>query len=268
MRPSIRIRGREPGDDTTEVGASKLGGLPDLPSGLRWPRWLGWPEDRDANAANPEPMPENYEDRDAERDGPMCFLGQFRLTDVAPYDVEGLLPHTGMLYVFCALWVDALGESPKDRGAWRVIYRDVAPSNLRRTPLPPDASQPLPCSAIAFFEEVTPMDVNMTPEFDELGLNREETGRYYELLMSQMQAHPWQDEPTHRLLGWPQLVQYDMRDSLRPRGHRDWGLLLQLDTHHGQRLRWQGGGRGYFWIRDTDLRARNFDRTWLMMQCT
>jgi uncharacterized protein YwqG len=86
--------------------------------------------------------------------------------------------------------------------------------------------------------------------------------------MSQMQAHPWQDQPTHRLLGWPQLVQSEMRDGLYPRGHRDWRLLLQLDTHHRQRLVWQGGGRGYFWIREADLPARNFDRTWLVMQCT
>jgi uncharacterized protein YwqG len=197
----------------------------------------------------------------------MCFLAQFRLADVAPCDAEGVLPRTGMLSVFCALWVDALGESRKDRGAWRVIYHDGAPSDLRRTPPPADASRPLGCEAVAFFEVLTLPDCNES-EYNSLGLNREESDRYYKLLMDQMQAHPWQDEPTHRLLGWPQLVQSEMRDSLYPRGHRDWRLLLQLDTHHRPRLLWQGGGRGYFWIRQADLRARNFDKTWLVMQCT
>jgi uncharacterized protein YwqG len=63
-------------------------------------------------------------------------------------------------------------------------------------------------------------------------------------------------------------LERDMRDGLYPSGHRDWRLLLQIDTDHRQNLYWQAGGRGYFWIREADLRARNFDGTWLEMQCT
>jgi uncharacterized protein YwqG len=264
LRPSIRIRTREGAEDAIEVGASKLGGLPDLPPGFEWPRWPGRPHRRAANAANPEPMPENYEDRDYHRDGPMCFLGQFRMADVAPYDVEGVLPPTGMLYVFCALWVDALGCSEDDRGAWRVIHRDGDASDLRRTPPPSDTSRPLPCADVAFFEELTLPHIDMSPEYQWLGLSPEEHDRYYDFLMDQMHAHPWQDTPTHRLLGWPEVVQGDMR----PEGHHDWRLLLQIDTDNRARLHWQAGGRGYFLIREVDLRARNFDETWLIMQCT
>src|SRR5262249_27692147 len=170
----------------------------------------------------------------------------FRLADVAPHDAEGVLPPTGMLYVFCALWVDALGCSDDDRGAWRVIHHDGDASDLRRTPPPGDASRPLGCADVAFFEELTLPHVEMTPEHQALGLTPEERDRYRDFLMWQMQAHPWQDKPTHRFLGWPEVVQGDMR----PEEHRDWRLLLQLDTDNRARLCWQAGGRGYFLIRE------------------
>ena len=31
---------------------------------------------------------------------------------------------------------------------------------------------------------------------------------------------------------------------------------------------WGDVGRLYFWIRDADLRARRFDATWLILQCS
>jgi uncharacterized protein YwqG len=268
LRPSIRIRTREDNENSIEIGASKIGGLPDLPQGFEWPRWPGRPEDHEANAANPTPMPKDYQDRDYRLGGPMCFLGQFRMADIAPHDAERILPPTGMLYIFCALWLDAVGYCEEDRGAWRVIHLEVAPSDLRRTSPPNDASIPIGCESVAFFEELTLLDNNMFAEYEALALNPDEHERYCYFLLAQMQAFPWQDEPTHRLLGWPQQVQADMRGDLYPSGHRDWRLLLQIDSNERQNLFWQAGGRGYFWIREPDLRARNFDRTWLMMQCT
>ena len=43
-------------------------------------------------------------DEDGETyDDPLTFVCQIRCEDLAPYDLEGLLPHEGMLWFFAAL---------------------------------------------------------------------------------------------------------------------------------------------------------------------
>lgn len=48
-----------------------------------------------------------------------------------------------------------------------------------------------------------------------------------------------------------------------------WTLLFQLDTveHEGFSLMFGNYGRIYFYIRKDDLRAKRFDRIWLILQC-
>ncbi len=48
-----------------------------------------------------------------------------------------------------------------------------------------------------------------------------------------------------------------------------WTLLFQLDTveHRGFSLMFGNYGRIYFYIRKDDLRAKRFDRIWLILQC-
>jgi len=73
-RPAIHMsRKRVAGDTQIPVGASKLGGSPDLPPDFIWPQW-------DCT--------------------PLTFIGQFNLSDVAPFDVERALPVTGILSFF------------------------------------------------------------------------------------------------------------------------------------------------------------------------
>src|SRR5262245_43004556 len=75
--PSIRMDCRRASDQTeVPLGGSRLGGEPDLRSGLRWPAWQG---------------------------SPMAFIGQVNLADIAPHDEEGHLPHSGLLSFFCKI---------------------------------------------------------------------------------------------------------------------------------------------------------------------
>jgi uncharacterized protein YwqG len=46
-----------------------------------------------------------------------------------------------------------------------------------------------------------------------------------------------------------------------------WRLLLQLDTDDNATMMWGDVGMLYFWIRDDDLKALRFDRTWTILQC-
>ena len=61
---------------------SKLWGCADLPHGCRYPE-VEWVNEDGMTCADP-----------------MTFVCQIRLQDIAAYDSENLLPHTGMLYFF------------------------------------------------------------------------------------------------------------------------------------------------------------------------
>jgi uncharacterized protein YwqG len=99
-----------------------------------------------------------------------------------------------------------------------------------------------------------------------------------------------QDAQYHHLLGHPQLIQDDMRGECElvahgvdpsPTGYASglakqllagaaakWELLLQVDSdEEGLGWMWGDMGRLYFWIRRSDLAARAFDKTWLVLQC-
>jgi uncharacterized protein YwqG len=91
--PAIAIEAHAASDDDLPVGASKLGGQPDLPPDTEWPEHNGQP---------------------------LGFLAQFNLAEVAPYDVESLLPRTGLLSFFydfvAALWGSRAGRSRRVAG--------------------------------------------------------------------------------------------------------------------------------------------------------
>src|SRR5258708_6190680 len=95
-RNSIRIRTRLLNEESIPIGASKFGGTPDLPPEIEWPmnrvdlsEFPPWLSD-DVNSALLDTGGRYH----------LPFVAQFRLEDVAPYDLEGDLPSTGMLYFF------------------------------------------------------------------------------------------------------------------------------------------------------------------------
>ncbi len=73
LQPSIRMKTVPRQEDSIGIGASKIGGLPDLPEGLEWPEWKGTS---------------------------LPFIAQIHLPDITNYDVNMLLPYRGILYFF------------------------------------------------------------------------------------------------------------------------------------------------------------------------
>ncbi len=63
----------------------------------------------------------------------------------------------------------------------------------------------------------------------------------------------------------------DPRADALAAGASDWRLLLQIDTDDtegsGPGWGWVDCGRLYLMIRNEDLRAQTFDRSWLILQC-
>ena len=46
-----------------------------------------------------------------------------------------------------------------------------------------------------------------------------------------------------------------------------WNLLLQVDSNEDIGMMWGDCGRLYLWITDEDLAAKNFENSWLILQC-
>jgi uncharacterized protein YwqG len=254
-KPSIRIYPTPVDEASLPVGVSKVGGLPDLSPGLIWPKFEGLPQ---------------------------SFIAQILLSEVKPYDIEGVLPAMGMLWFFYDARQEAYGDDPHNRGAWQVLFWEGDLTNLRRTPAPaglPDESR-FKASSVRFAREVTLSQVPQM-EIANYDWSDEELEKYEDLVahLTPLDQRAFR----HRLLGHPDLIQDDMRlqcqlvshgvideddpaaQELR-KGAMDWRLLLQVDTDERIGMRWSSTGMLYYWMTSTNLQARRFETAWLVMQ--
>lgn len=261
-KPSIRIGSRVVEEHSLPVGASKFGGSMDLPPDVEWPTYKAWS---------------------------LWPMAQFWMPDVAPYDVEGALPHSGMLYFFYDMVEQPWGYDPSHRDAWKVIYHDVERTQLIRSlpqlPMPEGYDiYDLPVCALDFTAELT----IPSPWADEISdvLAEKDMDLYWDLL-----DRLGDKSSVHRLLGYPNQIQGDMDIEAQLvsnglymgglidwddpvvktllGGVKDWRLLFQVDDESDNVQRFGGdGARIYYWIRKEDLSSRNFDNVWLAFQCT
>ena len=93
MKKMITITTRPTGECLT--GRSHWWGAPDLPADVPYP----FVNVGEGEEAYPEPL---------------TFICQIRLSDIAPFDPEGKLPHKGMLYFFAAIDYFLGEDSPLD----------------------------------------------------------------------------------------------------------------------------------------------------------
>ena len=255
-RPSIRITAAEVDESFLYVGASKLGGVPDLPTGAAWPEWKGLPQ---------------------------SFIAQIRLDDVSQYDTEKVLPQSGMLWFFYDAQQQTFGEDPADRGGWQVLYTDGDLNALQRALAPttlPATSQYHAC-LLSFASELT-LSQQPKLEIPELDWSDDDQKKY-ESVLSSFSSQADHATPHHRMLGNPDTIQDDMRlqcqltsngvtDIDDPRaaalskGAMDWQLLLQVDTDDTIGMRWGNAGMLYYWISLADLPTRQFNASWLVLQ--
>ena len=152
------------------VGSSKLLGNPDVWEGFEWPAI-----DLDG---------ELYD---------LTFMCQINCAEAAPYDKDGVLPKTGMLYFFYDL--DEMPHEPSNQNAARVIYYNGDITELHEMVLTDENGE-----SIAFAEQK--IDFECVEE-DFLS----------------------DSEPTHLLLGAPSLdfgTWYECIDG--------WQMLLQIDS--------------------------------------
>ena len=75
------------------IRESRIGGVPDVPPGFKWPDWKGVPQ---------------------------SFIAQIYLDDVHSYDTNGVLPQSGMPWFFYDAKQETYGADPADRGGWSI----------------------------------------------------------------------------------------------------------------------------------------------------
>lgn len=261
-RPAIHLV-REAGEDgSIPLGASKLGGWPDLPEGTAWP--MG-------------------------RHRPLAFLGQLSLAEVPRNEATAALPERGLLSVFYNVPDQPWGIEPNDRGEWQVLYWPE-PTGLTRTEPPARAYGDHEAEDHAFtacpvkFELVTTFR-----EADGIIAAHEGSEALLERYERAIRGGEGEDAaPHHQLLGHPLVIQNPMEEQCQlvsnaPRfgvelldeqeraelakGVEDWMLLLQLETDDVPGWMWGDMGTLYFWIRKQDLAARDFSNVWCILRC-
>lgn len=267
--PCIWLDTSRADDAVLPIGASKLGGVPDLPTGWAWPEWRG---------------------------EPMAFIAQVRLDEAAPYDAEGALPHAGLLSFFFATDCEPKGsEDDDDPTSWRVLHFDGDPATFVHQEAPARLGERsrFPASAMTCSRRLTLPTVD-GPEFRTLGLSDAERHayidievgtdvfeqrRYYPEKGTFLLGHPFtmNSEPLlHSYLASRGLDFAGGHDgngrsieelaragvALERKGSAEWRLLFQTDGGASD-MDWAGGGVLHVTIAREALRRRDFGHVWM-----
>jgi uncharacterized protein YwqG len=251
-RPSIRLRRAEACPDTD--AGSRFGGTALLLAGHPWP----------VTGAGK----------------PLSFLAQVSTADIqVPAGVPALPADTLLAFFYEADEQQGWGFDPGDRQYSAVV----------RVPVDSAAAVAPPPETLAFpAYRMLPQAVTTIPDHGEPSLDGLDADY---AVFRRLHADLDRDEtgPRHRMFGWPELVQNPMQMECQlasngiyvgnPGGYRDpraaelalgaadWLLLLQLDTDDEVGWMWGDTGTIYYWIRQQDLLAARFDRTWMIFQC-
>ncbi len=234
--PSTRLAATPWSDETLPVGASKLGGAPDLPAGHTWPQRQDRPLAFVAQIARDGGVLSFfYDDSDQPWGGPGEEDG-WRIEHHAGAD---LVRHPGAAtFVSCKL--DSFTELtlPPPRSALARSLGDAVHGTYG-----------------ALYDTFT-RDYRRSPRID---------GQVH-----RSGGHPdaIQGDMTRRIeYGWAG-KDLDVVDPELEAAARGWRLLLQIDSEDRANMCWGDAGRLYLWIREDDLRANRWDTVRLQLQCT
>lgn len=256
-------------------GTTHFGGVPDVPPDFVWPTFEG----------------EGYNNEIKVR--PLSFLAQFQCAELQQYDTEHLLPDHGVLSFFYDMETQLWGFDPKDRGCARVFWFEDR-SELSAAEFPNDLEEDYRFPAC----RITLKRTMSLPDYEDYyescvipGICDDvEYGIYTDVKEELLHA---EEQTGSKLLGWADIIQNSMRTDcelvsmgyylghgwskipdLTVRHARKtacdrWVLLFQLDTIENDTVNIMFGDCGsiYFYIPKEDLKARRFDRVWLILQC-
>lgn len=272
LQPALALVPTATPDDVIPVGASKMGGMPDLPRATPWPHRNGGDDGAPPRA--------------------LSFLLQVNLGDVTALMPDSPLPPSGLLSVFYDADQQPWGRNAGDEDAFKVLYT-AGDLPLERCEIP--AALRALMDADGFPQTFNPCAVQLhlhvpfAPLYDRLELRSQERVALDKALKrrSAGQVVPLH----HQLLGFGQYMQNDLAYDLAleelglnwlnlpkagsplmaqvDRAAGQWRFLLQIDSdeeYDGPGWSWGDVGTLYFVIHERDLAARDFSRVRMELQ--
>jgi uncharacterized protein YwqG len=255
IRPAVRLA-TAPARQVP-VGRSRIGGTPDLPAGMVWPK---------------------------RKKGSLPFLAQLDLEEIATHLPTGFLPASGYLWFFYDTTGWSGGEYDPKKGEGPIVFYEPGRPALRPATMPDDVNKTYrfpPCALSVVGYGDLP-DISAVPELSRLFDEDEDKGDRYYVIEAYVAGDTMGN--VHKLLGWASSIQDSMEVQCQEMGTgvksnakthqkdleaavREWRLLLQVESDKNAGMLWGDAGRLYFWIREDDLRAVRFDQTLMIMQC-
>ncbi|MBI4313077.1 MAG: DUF1963 domain-containing protein [Chloroflexi bacterium] len=238
---------------------SRVGGLPWLPPSLPWPQ----------------------------RDGrSMAFIAQVDLGSQPRTAAAQGFPREGLLLFFYDIERSQWGYDPKHAGGFAVIHVPN-PGTAKVVERPRDLADEAYFGACGLASELT---VTIPPPesvvVEDLNLSNEQRDAYFDLHDS-VSGDDWAKRAL--LAGYPDQIQGDMTlecemvrsglycgnasaysDPRMPHFRKraqEWRLLLQVPSFEPAGMMWGDDGCLYYWIREDDLKAHRFERSWTILQC-
>ncbi|MGY3779394.1 YwqG family protein [Isobaculum melis] len=254
---AIHIEMMEVEENNIEIGASKIGGLPDLPKDVDW--------------FNNE-----------ETKNPMAFIAQLNFAELKPFDTADKLPEKGILYLFYDCSEDAMswGYDPKDVVGRKIFFYEGSLDTLERKNLAEDSL--FEVAKLSFYTQMELPDYTSSL-VSKQSLSADGYDDYWRLKEEVM------DDVENKVLGHSNNIQDGMelecelvtnglycgdssgynspeREKLE-KNITNWTLLLQIDSNEELGMFWGDSGKLYLWITEENLKNKQFDDSWLILQC-
>jgi len=233
----------EPNDDNEILNKSKIGGKPYLPKDFVWPYY---------------------------QELPLSFLAQINLEEVKALDKDNLLPDKGMLYFFYELETEEWGFKPENKGCSKVLYFEDT-TNFSLIDFPEDMED---------YNIVPEFKVNFKSNISYPSYENFEKLNENDVLLEKYETFEGYDELNDNFFD-KECVEvtrdFDMEAvKASPKKYKEeikkaaenWILLFQMDTVETDdyELMFGDSGHIYFWIKKEDLKNKNFDNVWLILQ--
>ena len=134
IKPSVGILTKKMQSDDLKVGHSKIGGRPDLPKDISWPKL---------------------------NDSDLVFCAQYNVSELKKFDIENLLPEKGMFYIFIGINEEWNEFSMKQEDSKIFFIESLENLERKEYPISLNADRKVEPAEIKYFESITiPDDEN------------------------------------------------------------------------------------------------------------